>query len=143
MRILVDATPLLLRSAGVKTYTYHWLQHLLEQAGNEQILTFPHIGKLGALNHERSMLGPARTFSHLAVLMGNVSPLLSWGMAQRGRVPCLHADPQSSAEDQANRHDSRHDLPPDAGAAHSRQSESRRELHQEYSAPGGALDCRV
>ena len=28
MRILIDATPLLLRSAGVKTYTYHWIQHL-------------------------------------------------------------------------------------------------------------------
>jgi glycosyltransferase involved in cell wall biosynthesis len=79
MRILVDTTPLLLRSAGVKTYTYHWLQHLLEEAGNEQILTFPHIGKLGALDHERSMLGPARTLSHLAFLMGGVSPLLSWG----------------------------------------------------------------
>jgi glycosyltransferase involved in cell wall biosynthesis len=82
MRILLDATPLLLRSAGVKTYTYHWIQHLLEQAGNEQILTFPHVGKLAALDHEGSMLGPVRTFSHLAfLLLGNgVPPLVSWGM---------------------------------------------------------------
>ena len=35
MRILIDATPLLLRSAGVKTYTYHWIQHLWQQAGND------------------------------------------------------------------------------------------------------------
>ena len=83
MRILVDATPLLLRSAGVKTYTYHWIQHLLEQAGNEQILTFPRISKLTALNHERSMLGPMQTLSHLALVSaGNVVPALrSWGMA--------------------------------------------------------------
>lgn len=82
MRILVDATPLLLRSAGVKTYTYHWIQHLLEQAGNEQILTFPRISKLAALNHERSMLGGMRTMSHLAlVLAANGVPGLSnWGM---------------------------------------------------------------
>jgi glycosyltransferase involved in cell wall biosynthesis len=82
MRILVDATPLLLRSAGVKTYTYHWIQHLLEQARNEQILTFPHIRKLTALNHERSMLPGVRTFSHLAWLFaGNGVPVLrNWGM---------------------------------------------------------------
>ena len=40
MRILIDVTPLLLRSAGVKTYTFFWIQHLLEHAGNEQVLTF-------------------------------------------------------------------------------------------------------
>jgi glycosyltransferase involved in cell wall biosynthesis len=82
MRILVDATPLLLRSAGVKTYTYHWLQNLLEQAGNEQILAFPRIAKLSALDHERSMARPVRTLSHLAlVIAGNGAPaLLNWGM---------------------------------------------------------------
>ena len=55
---------------------------LLQQAGNEQILTFPHVGKLAALDHEGSMLGPVRTFSHLAfLLLGNgVPPLVSWGM---------------------------------------------------------------
>ncbi len=82
MRILVDATPLLLRSAGVKTYTYHWIQNLLQQAGNEQILTFPRIKTLTTLNHERSMLGSLRTLSHLALLFaGNGLPALrSFGM---------------------------------------------------------------
>ena len=68
MRILIDATPVLLRSAGVKTYTYHWIQHLWHQAGNEQILTFPRLDKLAALNHEASMLGPARTYSQLGLV---------------------------------------------------------------------------
>jgi glycosyltransferase involved in cell wall biosynthesis len=81
MRILIDATPVLLRSAGVKTYTYHWIQHLWHHAGNEQILTFPRLDKLAALNHEASMLGPARTYSQLAlVYLANLQglQLLNW-----------------------------------------------------------------
>ena len=82
MRILIDATPVLLRSAGVKTYTYHWIQHLWHYAGNEQILTFPPIDKLAALNHEASIAGPARTYSQLGLIylanLQSVVPLLNW-----------------------------------------------------------------
>ncbi|HLK19841.1 MAG TPA: glycosyltransferase family 1 protein [Bryobacteraceae bacterium] len=82
MRILIDATPVLLRSAGVKTYIYHWIQHLWHYAGNEQVLTFPPLNKLAALNHEGSMAGPARTFSQLGlVYLSNLQsnlPLLNW-----------------------------------------------------------------
>jgi glycosyltransferase involved in cell wall biosynthesis len=109
MRILVDATPLLLRSAGVKTYTYHWIQALMEQSGNEQILTFPSIGKLQALDHERSMLGPMRTYSHLAQLfLGNlVPPLLSWGMpsADVFHASILISNPPRKAKLTATIHD--------------------------------------
>ena len=28
MRVLIDATSVLLRSAGIKSYTYHWIEHL-------------------------------------------------------------------------------------------------------------------
>jgi alpha-1,3-rhamnosyl/mannosyltransferase len=81
MRILIDATPVLLRSAGVKTYTYHWIQHLWHHAGNEQILTFPRLNELATLNHEASMLGPFRTYSQLGlVYLANLQglPLLNW-----------------------------------------------------------------
>jgi len=80
MRILIDATPVLLRSVGIKTYLYHWIQHLCQQAGNEQILTFPRLDKLAPLNHERSILTPAQTFRKLARLhLANFSPTLaSW-----------------------------------------------------------------
>jgi alpha-1,3-rhamnosyl/mannosyltransferase len=91
MRILVDATPVLLRSAGVKTYTYHWIQHLWHYAGNEQILTFPPIDKLAALNHEGSMLGPARTYSQLGLIyLANLQslPLLNW---MTPKVDVFHA----------------------------------------------------
>jgi glycosyltransferase involved in cell wall biosynthesis len=82
MRILIDATSLLLRSAGIKTYTYHWIQHLWLQAGNEQIFTFPHLGKLAALNHERSIFSSGETYPKLALLYAaNIFPalpVLSW-----------------------------------------------------------------
>src|SRR5271165_3226474 len=68
MRILIDATPVLLRSVGIKTYLYYWIQHLWQQAGNEQILTFPRLDKFAPLNHERSILAPAQTFAKLARL---------------------------------------------------------------------------
>jgi glycosyltransferase involved in cell wall biosynthesis len=84
MRILIDATPLLLRSAGVKNYTYYWIQSLWEQASNDRILTLPSFARLGPLDHETSIAGRARTFSHLGrVFAANrapVLPLLRWTM---------------------------------------------------------------
>ena len=94
MRILIDATPLLLRSAGVKTYTYHWIQHLFEEARNEQILTFPKIDNLASLNHEQSMVSPARTFYQLGMLYtaNRVPiPLLDWMIP---RTDVFHASNQ-------------------------------------------------
>jgi alpha-1,3-rhamnosyl/mannosyltransferase len=84
MRILIDATPLLLRSAGVKNYTYYWIQSLWQQARNDRILTWPSLARLNALNHERSIAGAARTFLHLGrVFASNAAPwlpLLRWTM---------------------------------------------------------------
>jgi glycosyltransferase involved in cell wall biosynthesis len=87
MRILIDATPVLLRSAGVKTYTYHWIQHLCQQARNEQILTFPRFSSLAALNHEGSMLSPARTWRHLGLLhLMNIGALPIGWMTKKADV---------------------------------------------------------
>ncbi|MBI4873677.1 MAG: glycosyltransferase family 4 protein [Acidobacteria bacterium] len=68
MRALIDASPLLLRSAGVKNYLYHWLVHLRRQAGGDRIDAFPRLGRLGPLTHERSVLSPAATLPRLAFL---------------------------------------------------------------------------
>ena len=81
MRVLIDATSLLVRSAGVKNYTYHWIQHLRQHSRNEQILAFPFLNSLGTLTHERSMLPPAATYTRLGLLYFlNMSwnPLLEW-----------------------------------------------------------------
>jgi len=84
MRILIDVTPLLLRSAGIKNYTYHWLQHLCQHSRNEQILTFPPMDRMAALDHERSILSPAQTYPRLALLyLSNLGvPLLDWMSAK-------------------------------------------------------------
>jgi glycosyltransferase involved in cell wall biosynthesis len=84
MQILIDATPLLLRSAGVKNYTYYWIQNLWQQARNDRIRTLPALPSLGPLNHERSIAGSARTYMHLGrVFAANAVPslpLLRWTM---------------------------------------------------------------
>ena len=95
MRILIDATSLLLRSAGIKTYTYYWIQHLWQQAGNEEILTFPHLEKLAPLDHERSILPAGQTYPRLALLylenLVPAIPVLKWFTA---KVDVFHVSTQ-------------------------------------------------
>jgi len=69
MRITIDATSALLRSAGVKGYTYHWLKHLRRQAGtDDEIRAFPMLNDWDVLDHEHSALSMPATVSRLAVL---------------------------------------------------------------------------
>jgi len=78
MKLLIDATSLLLRSAGVKNYTYHWLEHLRASAGNETIRAFPYLDHPGALIHERSTLSRSKTYPRIAALhMANYG-LVNW-----------------------------------------------------------------
>ena len=58
MRVLIDATSVLLRSAGIKNYTYHWIEHLKRLAGDE-IQAFPFLNRFGDLTHEGSVLSQA------------------------------------------------------------------------------------
>jgi len=81
MRVVIDAAPLLIRSAGVKNYLYHWIQHLRRLAGPAVIRTFPALESLGPLTHEGSVAGFWRTWQSLAALaLANYSaaPVLNW-----------------------------------------------------------------
>jgi alpha-1,3-rhamnosyl/mannosyltransferase len=85
MRVAVDAVPLLVRSAGVKNYLYYWITHLRRTKGTDAIDTFPALGDLGELHHDRSIAGRWRTFSGLATLaLANYTPLPVLGLAARG-----------------------------------------------------------
>jgi len=85
VNIAIDATPLLVRSAGVKNYLYYWITHLRRQAGRDTIRTFPHLPRLGALDHEASIAGRLRTISGLATLaLSNYTPLPALDWATRG-----------------------------------------------------------
>ena len=81
MRIAIDATPLLLRSAGVKNYFYHWISHLRRLARDDEIRLFPFLGELGTLTHEESVLSGWATWPRLGLLyFVNVpgNPLIDW-----------------------------------------------------------------
>jgi glycosyltransferase involved in cell wall biosynthesis len=70
MRVTIDATSLLLRSAGIKNYTYHWLRHLRKQVRPEdQIRAYPLLGDVATtLDHEASALSFLQTAPRLATL---------------------------------------------------------------------------
>jgi alpha-1,3-rhamnosyl/mannosyltransferase len=65
MRILVDATSVLLPSAGVKNLLYYWLLHLQTEAPPGTISAFPALRDLGRLDHEHSTVGQLSTFARL------------------------------------------------------------------------------
>jgi len=81
LRVTIDATPALLRSAGIKNYTYHWIHHLWRAAQDEDIRAFPYLHDFGRLDHERSALSAWQTLPRIAMvqlLKAAGSPLLDW-----------------------------------------------------------------
>ncbi len=89
MRIGIDATALLLRSAGVKSFIYYWLEALRREAGEgDTILTFPVPGRVGKLDHERSMAGWFRTALGLGALHALNISRLPWTFP---RLDIFHA----------------------------------------------------
>src|SRR5262245_2985166 len=68
MRVVIDALPLLVRSAGVKNYLYYWIAHLRQASGPGVIHTFPAINTLGPLHHDSSVTGRWATIMGLAEL---------------------------------------------------------------------------
>ena len=79
MRIFVDAIPLLVRSAGVKNYLFHWITHLRRLLGRDQIPLFPFLGGLGELDHEGSIADPPGTLARQGLLFAlNYIPTHAW-----------------------------------------------------------------
>ncbi|MGC2656971.1 MAG: glycosyltransferase family 1 protein [Bryobacteraceae bacterium] len=68
LRIAVDATPLLIRSAGVKGYLWHWIQAMRKRAGSSAISAFPLMGDLPPLHHDHSIYSMAETIPRIAAL---------------------------------------------------------------------------
>jgi alpha-1,3-rhamnosyl/mannosyltransferase len=67
MRILIDATPLLLPAAGVKSFIYHWIIHLKQRAGpGDTVSAFPVLRVLGNLDHTKSNCGRLTTLVRVA-----------------------------------------------------------------------------
>lgn len=68
MRIFIDAIPLLVRSAGVKNYLFHWIVHLRRLLGDEQVRLFPFLDRLPDLDHEGSVADAPGTLARQALL---------------------------------------------------------------------------
>ena len=82
MRITIDATSTLLRSAGVKNYVFHWIRHLRLAARGDEIRAYPFLNDLGQLDHDSSTLQKWQTRARLAVLLlTRDSFALDWAIA--------------------------------------------------------------
>lgn len=91
MRVVIDATPLLVRSGGVKTYLYHWIDALRRLPAPFSLALYPRLGGLGPLRHDRSVLSRPGTWARFALLgitrLGGASAV-SW---IAGRADVFHA----------------------------------------------------
>jgi glycosyltransferase involved in cell wall biosynthesis len=79
--VLLDASPLLLRSAGVKNYVYYWARSLAEHAGRNALSLFPFLNDIDRFTHLASVIGPVATVPRLGLLYAaNASPIriLNW-----------------------------------------------------------------
>jgi glycosyltransferase involved in cell wall biosynthesis len=71
VHLAVDASPLLLRSAGVKNYLYHWIVALRQAGGNARVSPFPFLDQIGDLHHEQSTLSAWQTVPRIAFLLAS------------------------------------------------------------------------
>ena len=69
MKIVIDATPLLLQSAGVKGHLYHWIRATRAAADPDTICTWPAISDLGQLDHSRSQASRLDTWLGLGAFL--------------------------------------------------------------------------
>jgi alpha-1,3-rhamnosyl/mannosyltransferase len=79
MRIIIDATSTLVRSAGIKNYIWHWARHLRKQGAD--IRAFPFLDGFGKLDHEASALSRPATMARFALIksMNEIGfPPLDW-----------------------------------------------------------------
>jgi glycosyltransferase involved in cell wall biosynthesis len=75
--VTIDATSALLRSAGIKSYTYHLVRELRAIAGNDEIRAYPYLNDFGRLDHESSTLSRFGTIARIGVLyLSRSTPLL-------------------------------------------------------------------
>jgi alpha-1,3-rhamnosyl/mannosyltransferase len=92
MIVTIDATSALLRSAGIKSYTYYWVRELRRLARGDEIRAFPYLNDFGKLDHEASTLSKWQTLPRLALLYAaRGSPVLDWTLR---RSDVFHASNQ-------------------------------------------------
>lgn len=71
MNLMIDATPLLLASAGVKSVLYHWIRALQDLPANDQVHVYPPMPDVGNLRHDRSVAGRWATLRGIFMTVAN------------------------------------------------------------------------
>lgn len=66
MKLCIDVSPLLVRSAGVKTFIYHWLRAFKRENSSLDLYTFPVSVECEHLQHDKSL------FDGLSSILGTV-----------------------------------------------------------------------
>jgi alpha-1,3-rhamnosyl/mannosyltransferase len=66
MHLVIDATPLLVRSAGIKNYLYYWSHALEQSAGSHRVSLFPFLNRPVQLRHDRSVAPWLPTLARLS-----------------------------------------------------------------------------
>src|ERR1051325_2593490 len=84
LKVTIDATSLLLRSAGVKTYTYELIRALRQQTDAGKLRLFPFLDFPPDYDHERSPLPYVPTMLRIAALFfGNIPHNPAWNLLGR------------------------------------------------------------
>ena len=78
-RVTIDATALLLRSAGVKTYTYELIRALRLEHSAAEVRMFPFLDLPPHYDHEHSPLPYFPTMLRIAALTSGISETIRHG----------------------------------------------------------------
>ncbi|MBI4890670.1 MAG: glycosyltransferase family 4 protein [Acidobacteria bacterium] len=71
MKIMLDATPLLLASAGVKSILYHWIGALREAGSQHSFHLYPPLSEIGDLRHDASVVRRSETLRGIFMTLAN------------------------------------------------------------------------
>ncbi len=94
MRITLDLTPTLLRSAGVKNHLFYWTQALEASRGANKLDFYPFLGRMAALDHDRGVESGIPNWRLFLVAAMNL-PLLNPVARQLvPRAAIFHGSPQ-------------------------------------------------
>lgn len=93
MKVLYDAAPLLMRSAGVKNYHYAVLQQLLATIPADQLKIYPYLNGIGKNLNERSNYGRWHTLARLVGLVLSNGYHVPLSRPQASKVDLFHITP--------------------------------------------------
>ncbi len=93
MKVLYDAAPLLMRSAGVKNYHYALLQRLLATIPTGQLKIYPYLNGIGKNFNERSNYGRWHTLARLVGLVLSNGYHVPLSRSQASKVDLFHITP--------------------------------------------------